>query len=900
MRAIFLATTMLAAVCGTAPALAQAVAAPGAAAAPAAAAAAASPDAATLALAPIPRGELTDAAAPKAYRIDLTIDPSKERFSGHTEIDAALTRPARFVDLHGKDLHVTRATAAAGGRVWTGTWSQIEASGVARLTFPDMLPAGPVTLAFDYDAPFQNGPSGNFHVHVGDDWYSWTQHESIDARATYPSFDEPGFKTPFTVTLRTLPGQRAISNAPELALTRENGLDVHHFAPTLPLPSYLVAMMVGPFVSVEGTVPANAQRATPLPLRIVSTKGNADKLAFALENSKQIVGHLENYFGQAFPFPKLDQITSPIMPGAMENAGADLYADSLIVLDDSAPTSQKRAFGMVVAHELSHQWFGDMVSPAWWEDIWLNESFANWMGFRIGNEWRPELKIGAGGLGEGFNAMRTDALIAGRPIHEPIPTNDRIDAAFDTITYGKGGHVIAMIAAFMGDDKFRDGVRRYMAAHRYGNASSAQFFGAMAEASGDARIVPAMQSFTDQQGVPLLTVSGTAGKYTLTQSRYVRLGTAAQTTRWGIPVCMRRGTVRDCRLMTGDAMPMTLGGSGALMPNAGGTGYYRFELPKAGWDALIAGASSLRGSEATAVDDSLYASFQAGRASAVQMITLARGLAANPDSVASEDAFSNLMGLARGGFLTPAADAAFKRLREQTYRPRLAAYGFNPRAGAYAGDDTDRLDGRALVVAQLADAKDPAITAQLLTAADAYLGGDRQALDTNYLRLALKAYIDRGKLPAAKVLVERALSSQDPVFRPVALGTVAGSGNNDIAAWLLTGFSDPRLRLSERLQVVGGVVQTGETRDYGYGWVKANSAALMQGGGNIFAARLPGVLGGFCSAAKSAEIAADFRALFAGTAAALELERTIERVRDCGILKDARGAELSAAMIAAK
>jgi aminopeptidase N len=146
--------------------------------------------------------------------------------------------------------------------------------------------------------------------------------------------------------------------------------------------------------------------------------------------------------------------------------------------------------------------------PAWWDDIWLNESFANWMGYRIGNAWRPDLNIGKGALEKGFGAMNTDALLAGRPIHQPIATNAQVDAAFDTITYGKGGHVVAMIAAFMGDDKFRQGVREYMAAHRYGNATSAEFFGAMAKVAGDPRILPAMQSFTDQQGVPLVTFTG--------------------------------------------------------------------------------------------------------------------------------------------------------------------------------------------------------------------------------------------------------------------------------------------------------------------------------------------------------------------------------------------------------
>ncbi|HEX8057037.1 MAG TPA: M1 family metallopeptidase, partial [Novosphingobium sp.] len=597
--------TLLAALLATVPAQAFAQAAvPAPAPAPAVQAPTATPAA-------YPVGQLSDAVQPQDYRLDLTVDPSKERFSGKVEIDALLKAPSATVFIHGRDFAMRRAVARVGGKEFIGIWKQLDSTGVASLTFTQQLPAGPVVFAFDYDAPFQDGPTGMFRVKVGGDWYSWTQFESIDARAAFPGFDQPSFKTSFTVTLRTPTGLKAVSNAPETATTSEGGLDVHRFARTLPLPTYLVAMMVGPFAMVEGTVPPTPQRAKPLPLRIVTTQPNAAKLDFALQGSKEIVALLEDYFADSFPYPKLDQITSPIQPGAMENAGADLYGDGLIVMNKDAPTPKKRQFGMVVAHELAHQWFGDLVTPAWWDDIWLNESFANWMGYRIGDAWRPDLNIRAGAVAEGFGAMDTDALLAGRPIHQKIPTNSDIDAAFDTITYGKGGHVVAMIAAFMGDTRFRDGVRRYMAAHRYGNATSTDFFAAMADAAHDPRIIPAMQSFIDQQGVPLLTFAHTGadgqGAYTVRQSRYAKLGTTPPATRWGVPMCLRRGETRLCSLLTDESAAVTISGGGPLVPNAGGTGYYRFELPTADWDALIADADKLTPSEAQATVDSLFA-----------------------------------------------------------------------------------------------------------------------------------------------------------------------------------------------------------------------------------------------------------------------------------------------------
>ena len=848
---------------------------------------------------PVPAGKLTGQVQPQAYRLDLSIDPSQERFSGKTEIDATLKEASRTIDLHWRDLAIQSVEVLAGGKVLTPSWRQMNATGAGRLTFAEPVPAGPVTFRFAYSAPFQSAPAGLFRVKVADQWYAWTQLESIDGRGVFPSFDEPGFKTPFTVTLRTPPGQTAVSNAPEIGVTREGGMDVHTFAQTLPLPTYLVAAMVGPFAVVEGMVPPTPQRAKPLPLRIISPKPNGEKLAFALEESKTIVRLLEAYFNESFPYPKLDQITAPIMPGAMENAGADLYNDALLVLDEKATTSQKRSFGMVVSHELAHQWFGDLVTPAWWDDIWLNESFANWMGFRIGNEWRPALNIRAGAVQEGFDAMRTDALVAGRPIRQPIKTDSQIDEAFDSITYGKGGHVVAMIAGYMGDDKFREGVRRYMAAHRYGNATSTEFFAAMAEASGDSRIVPAMQSFTDQQGVPLLTIARAGKGWQVSQSRYARMGTVAPETRWGIPLCLRTtGGARQCQLLTEASATISYNGKGALMPNVGGTGYYRFELPAAEWDKLITVADRLPGAEAQAMADSLNASFQAGRATPAQLIVAARKLAAQQDSYANGTGVGALAGYAGAGFLSDAGKVGFQRLVNAVYGPRLKALGFDPRAGAYAGHDPEETQRRQQAVSYLVHkGGDTALRGQLLTATKAYLGGDHQALDSAWLGSGLALVLEEGRLATARDLLDRALASTDPVFRPVALGVIGDSGKEEIGRWILDGFKDSRLRISERQNLIRGVVASPGTQDLGWAWLKANYEALANSGGGIFfASRLPEMVSGYCSVARAEEIASLLRPKLQGKTGALGLERSIERVRSCGLLKEARGAELSAAL----
>ncbi|WP_374942654.1 M1 family metallopeptidase [Sphingomonas sp.] len=846
-----------------------------------------------------PLGKLSDAARPTAYRIDMTIDPDQPRFSGHDEIDAVMKGPTRSLYIHGRDLTVTRATATVAGKPVKATWTQVDPTGVVRLDFASIVPAGAVTLTFDYSGAFGDSPAGLYRIKVGDAWYSWTQFESIDARAAFPSFDEPGFKTPFTVSITTKLGFKAVSNARETGVTKAGSMERHTFEATKPLPTYLVAMMTGPFVAATAQVPPTPQRTTPLPLGVFATREQADKLVYVNKETPRIVSLLESYFGQPFPFPKLDQIASPVMPGAMENAGADTYADDIILLDDGATTGQRQNFGMIVAHELSHQWFGDLVTPAWWDDIWLNESFANWMGYRIGNEWRPELNIGVGALAEGFRAMDTDALEVGRAIHQPIATNGEIDSAFDGITYGKGGQVVAMIAAYLGDDKFRSGVRLHMQRHAYGNATSEQFFASLADAAKDPRVLAALKSFVDQQGVPVVDVARRGNQLVLTQSRYAFLGSNPKPESWTIPVCIGgNGGKRTCTLMDGATATVAAPGAGAFMPNAGGTGYYRFNLAPADWQALIATGATMPAGEAIATTDSLWAAFRAGKAQASWLVDAAKAMAANPDSTAGVTNGQRLAGLRGRGLIDDATLPAYRALMDRIYAPRLAALGFDPALGAHAADTPDRQALRQELVGLVGEeARDAGVRAKLIAAGKAYLAGNTRALDQAFLGDALVMVVEDGGLPAARMLVERALSSQDAVFRRSALGAAAASGRPEVARWLLD-FQDQRLRSIERFGGIGILARTGGTADLAGDWILANYATLAAGANGIFAtSRLPQALNGQCSVAKAQRIEAllgpKVRAANAGV---LDFERAVETIRHCGDLKDAKSAEVAAAI----
>jgi hypothetical protein len=651
-------------------------------------------------------------------------------------------------------------------------------------------------------------------------------------------------------------------------------------------------------VHTTGLIAPDAERSTPMPYGVVATQAQKDKMGYVMAETPRIISLLEKYFGEPFPFPKLDQIGSPVMPGAMENAGADTYGDSIIFLPPGATTGDKQTFGMVVAHELSHQWFGDLVTPAWWNDIWLNESFANWMGYRIGNEWRPELNIGVGALDEGFAAMNTDALVVGRPIHQAITDNSEIDSAFDTITYGKGGQVVAMIAAYLGDDKFKQGVRLHLHRHAYGNATSEQFFQSIADAAQDPKVLAAFKSFVDQQGVPLVDGRRQGSKLVLTQSRYAFLGSNPPPLTWTIPFCVRAGAAKSCSLLDQHVTTIDAPGPGVIMPNVGGTGYYRFELAPDDWRALIASSAQLPAGEALAATDSLWASFRAGRAPASWLVDEARAMSANPDAEASVGPGERLAGLHEVGLIGPAEEPAYRTLIASIYGPRLAGIGFDPKFGSQAQDAPDRQTLRQELVSLMAfDARDPAVRATLKAAADKYLAGDTEALDPGFLDAGLAVVAEDGGLPAAKMLVDKALSTEDADMRQAELGAAAASGHADVAAYLLA-LDDKRLRSYDKLQLIGGVAGTRETRDIAAQWVLANYDRLLGSGNGIFiTSRLPGVFNSQCGVAEADRIqqALGPRILKANVGV-LEFRRMIERVHNCGVLEQAKAGEIAAAL----
>ncbi len=395
-----------------------------------------------------PEGKLPEGVRPTGYRLSLTIIPQQQTFSGTAVIEIETDESTTGIWMHGQDLNVTAIQVAHATTRIPARWEQKTADGVVRVEFEETLPAGRSTLHIDYTAGFDAPLRGLYRVESGGDAYAFTQFESISARLAFPCFDEPRFKTPFDVTLTVPKDQIAAANTPvDRAIELPDGLQRISYMPTPPLPTYLIAWAVGPFDVVAGpTIPPRKGRSFPVPLRGIAVKGKGVQLTYALDRTGAFVAALEDYFGIPYPYRKLDLVAVPdFAAGAMENVGLITFREWLLLLDEDRITEhQRRAFAYVLAHELAHQWFGNLVTMPWWDDIWLNESFATWMGNKVVQTLHPEYRSDLGSLASAQRAMNLDNLTSARSIQHPVLTNHDIQNAFSPITYEKGGAVLEM------------------------------------------------------------------------------------------------------------------------------------------------------------------------------------------------------------------------------------------------------------------------------------------------------------------------------------------------------------------------------------------------------------------------------------------------------------------------
>ena len=788
-----------------------------------------------------PLGRLPQTVQPTHYKIALQLDPTLDSFNGDVEISATLTQAQDFIWLHGNALDVSQVSISSIDGDLLGSYKQMDDSGVALLQFPAELAAGEVKIRLRYSARYSKKLDGLYKVMDAGKPYLFTQFESIFARQMFPCFDEPGFKTPFDVSLKIPDYMHAIFNTREAkgGIERDGDMQLITFQTTKKLPTYLLAVVVGELDIVEhAAIPASAIRAAPIPFRGVATAGKANLMAYALENTAPIVGKLEEYFATPYPFEKLDIIAVPdFASGAMENAGAITYREQLLLMKPDAPMSQKVSYTSTHTHELAHQWFGNLVTPGWWDDIWLNEAFATWMAAKISGRAQPTFnfqnRIQSGAIG----AMDLDSFKNARQIRNDVDDKNEIIGAFDAITYRKGGGVLAMFEAYLGADKFRDGVRLYLRRHAYGNANAKDFLQALSDASKDPAIVPAFESFLTQNGVPVLsaTLQCNSGKATLViaQSRFQSFGSQKSSAQlWQVPLCFKFNDGAEvktqCELLSSAKTEVAIKAKRCptwVLPNAQGGGYFRLELEPKNWAQLLKNLKSLDSAEILALQDALAAGVFSGAISSEIYLERVAKIIEN----GSADAIVASLSTSRFVFdyLLPRTEKSLKRAAALYARP-VKLLGLNANTAQDKSAPAATAEQRLRVLEFVAQAgRDKPVRKALATLGAAFLGLDGKAAQASAVKPDLLEVVlavtlqERGE-SAVVALKAQLLRSSDAIFRGQALRALGWVEDASQAAALRDFSLDPSLRGNEVLLILNTQANQLTTIDALWLWLQSN------------------------------------------------------------------------------
>jgi puromycin-sensitive aminopeptidase len=631
---------------------------------------------------------------PERYTVHLTPDLETWTFSGEESIVLTLDRAVRQIELHSLDLEIARAEATAGRRRHAGRVVYHPGRETAVIRFGETLPAGLVTLHLAFRGTIGTGLRGLYRAEAGGRRYAFTQFEATDARRAFPCFDEPACKARFAMSVTVPADLVAISNGRALREEAgpEAGTKTVTFATTPRMSTYLVALAVG---ALEPTEAALARGGTPI--RVWTVPGKTGMGGLALEAAVASLDRLERYFGVRYPYGKLDLLAVPdFEAGAMENSGAIFFRETALLCDpDTAAVAAQKRIALVVAHEIAHQWFGNLVTMQWWDDLWLNEAFATWIEFRTVADWRPDWDIWVDFQQEKSAPFATDALTSTRPIHAPVKSAAQASEMFDAITYEKGAAVLFMLERYLSPAVFRAGVRQYIREHREDNATAGDLFGALEQASGT-RVRAIARDWIDQPGFPLLRATaqagGTRAHLVLEQQRFFAdPGRTDGDARWRVPIVLRyadgrRPVVQRALLSTprAEVALNTPHPPRWLYANAGGSGFYRVLQDPATLAGLTEDVGAvLDAAERVALVSNQWALTRAGHVHVDAFLGFLEGFRAEPHYAVVESIVDALAYLDYY-LLEPEDRPAWAALVERQIGPQLEQLGWQP-----APDDSD-------------------------------------------------------------------------------------------------------------------------------------------------------------------------------------------------------------------
>jgi aminopeptidase N len=683
--------------------------------------------------------QLPRTAIPEHYDLHLTPDLSNETFEGDVRIRVQLPQPTASITLHAAELRFLETTVSTGGSTQQAVVALDPDRETATLTVPQVLPAGGATIAIRYSGILNDQLRGFYLSHGTNRNYATTQMEATDARRAFPCFDEPAMKATFSLTATIDAGDTAISNGRVVSDTPGPGTGKHTLAFSMSpkMSTYLVALAVGNWACLNGS-------ADGIPIRVCGTPDRKDQLGFALQASEFTMKYYNRYFSIKYPFEKLDLLAVPdFSAGAMENTGAIIFREVLLLVDEqTASTGERERVADVIAHEMSHQWFGDLVTMEWWDDIWLNEGFATWMERKPLQEWHPEWNPQVDEVRDTQGALNTDALESTRAIRTHVETSADINQVFDAIAYQKTGAVVRMVEGYVGPENYRAGINAYLKKFAYSNATGEGYWNTIAEATGKP-VDRILASFITQKGMPLLSVktSCTGGKTQIALAQ--KPISAPPSTTWQIPVCLRRSrngkaepTV--CEVLSKPAETVALDGCSTwVFANANSLGYYRTAYEPADLAALGSAlqGTSLSATEQTSLIEDVWALVRLNQQNIADFLALSGRIAHAPLSPALSSAL-NRVDYISTHLIDEAQRPVFERWVRETLKPLSDKLGTSP----MAQDSDERRNIRSSVLYTLGIAgRDQGTLSQVRRSVDMQLanaGTIDPSLEGTFLELA--------------------------------------------------------------------------------------------------------------------------------------------------------------------
>ncbi len=832
---------------------------------------------------------LPDNARPEHYSLKLTPDIGKATFAGQETIDVVLTQPANSITLNAAEIQFQSVTAETSNGALEAKVTLDDTKQQAAFVFPSTLPAGPVSLNIAYTGILNDKLRGFYLSKAAGHQYAVTQFEPTDARRAFPSFDEPAYKATFDIAVVAPKADSVISNTNIIADSPGpiDGTHTVQFARTPKMSTYLVAFLVGDFQCVAGS-------SDGVPIRACATPERVQYAHFALESAEYILHYYNTYFGIKYPMPKLDMIGIPdFEAGAMENFGAITYRESDMLVDEkTAPVEARQRVGLVVAHEMAHQWFGDMVTMKWWNNVWLNEGFATWMENKPLEAWKPEWHIEEQ-VASGLNgAMNLDAQRVTRAIRAEANSPDEINEMFDGITYEKGGAILHMVESYLGEETFRQGVHNYLQAHIFSNATAEDFWSAQT-ANSHKPVDQIMASFISTPGVPLLAFSKAHdGQVEVSQARFFLNPKAASSQgvsqEWMVPVCFKAaGSGRQCELLTGAEASLKVPAGPAFFADAGAAGYYRSAYTAPDFNALLTHAkTSLSAAERILVVGDEMALMRAGRAKAGDFLDLAAMLK-NDDSAGVMDGIES--GVSTVWARVAQTDAERKELStwvDRTFAPRLASLG-EPKP-------TDAPELRVLRANLLemvgGIGEDAAVIAQSRKIAEQYLSSPEK-IDTTLGEAALSVAAAHGDVAFFDQVQKTAETSSNPNIAETALYQLTRFRDPALLRRALDYAASGKVRNQDSIHLFSGALINVRTQEPAWQYIEQNWPKVKAQFTTASGGSLVGSTGAFCSTERRDEVK-QFFANHPVSASASALKRSQNAISDCVDLRTEQSVNL--------